>query len=636
MIWIGIFFVFLLATDYSLISKRDISFTLPVSGFTLAFLAYILSWTGLFPYFRDIINAMILLFSAYAGFVFWKSTDKKQRLSMVFTPGMAGYLVLCIIAFRVSNALFCQWDEFSHWGTVVKDMFFSKRLGIYPDSVSSYKTYPPGAALWELYFASYFKEWNDRPVIFAYNLLLIQWMMPIFGCLSLRKKEGAGILPFLKKTLLTTAFVIIVYLIPYWYYSPFEGIAWRCIYAGRALAIGLAWMLFMHFGTAPENKDAFYYLSFSLGMAFQCFLKGTGIFFVLVALLMIIPDVILNAGEEKKKILVRYGAACIIPLAAILSWYSGLRIMNVSRVWDTDAVNIEAIRRLVTGQEESWRYDIIRKYPDFLKRISLQYYHGSIILTITAYPLFWIAGLAFVSALNGRKNPNTDRRNLLLATTAFLEFVIYLLIILLIELYVLSPEEGQRLASGQRYSADYVLGISCFIFFYIINYLFSEKKTGRWVLIYFPVMLLFLFCSVSMERAVKDLTDPVHEAETSYIYTNFSRYAGIEESIGKLLGPENSCYILSEDDPYGLFVLRKQLIPIRTNSETIVPDMENQCEAFLQEILFNGYDHVFVNKVSDEFNDSCSGLFEDRSISELSLYRVNYQDEFELDLVAAF
>ncbi|MBO4292415.1 MAG: hypothetical protein J5898_10960 [Lachnospiraceae bacterium] len=636
MIWIGILFVLLLAADYSLLCKKDISFTLPLAGFTLTFLAYILSWTKLFPYFREIINIIILLFSGYAAFVYLRSKDKKHRLNAVLSPGLIGYLVLCVIAVRVSNALFCQWDEFSHWGTVVKDMFYSKRLGIYPDSVSTYQTYPPGAALWELYFASYFREWNDWPVIFAFNLLLIQWMIPLFGCLRSRKEERKGVAPVGKSVLLTIIFVIVVYLVPFLYYSPFEGIPWRCIYADRALAIGFAWILFMHFGTAPEKKDKFYYFVFSAGLGFQCLLKGTGIGFVLMALLMIIPDVFLTAGEEKKRTLVRYGISCIFPLLAILSWYTGLRIMNVSRVWDMNRINIDSILRLISGEDEFWRYDIIRSFPYFLKGITLQFFHGSIILTLTAYPLFWAAGPGLVSALNGRKNRSTDKRNLLIASAALLEFVIYELAVLFTELYVLSQKEGLQLASGQRYSADYILGMSCFILFYVISYLFSETNPGRRNYFYFLLLLLFLFCSVSVEKAVRDLTDTAEEAAASYEHTNFARYHGIEEEIGKLLDPESSCYILSEDDPYGHFVLRKQFIPIRTNRESIDSDTENQCEEFVKEILFNGYDHVFVNKVSEEFSDLCKGIFEDRTISELTLYRVVFQDGFTLEPEASF
>ena len=636
MIWIGVLFVLLLAADYSLLGKKDISFTLPLSGFTLTFLAYILSWTKLFPYFRDIINIVILLFSVYAGFVFLRSKDKKQRLQGVLSPGLIGYLILCVIAVRVSNALFCQWDEFSHWGTVVKDMFFSKRLGIYPDSVSTYKTYPPGAALWELYFASYFGEWKDWPVIFAYNLLLIQWMMPLFGCLRPRKEGRKGLATAGKCVLLTIIFVIIVYLIPFLYYSPFEGISWRCIYAGRALTLGFAWILFMHFGTAPEEKDRFYYLAFSSGAAFECLLKGTGITYVLMALLMIIPDVFLTAGEEKKRTLVRYGTACVFPVLAILSWYAGLRILNVSRVWDVNSINIGSIKKLISGQEESWRYDVIRSFPVFLRGVTLRFFHGSIILTLVAYPLFWAAGPMLVSALNGRKNKNTDKRNLLLASAAALEFAFYELFMLMTELYVLSPKEGQQLASGQRYSADFILGMSCFIIFYVIGYLFSGRDPGRQNYFYLLFVLLFLLSSVSVEKAVRDLTHPAEEAAASYDHTNFARYHGIEEDIGKYLKPEDSCYILSEDDPYGHFVLRKQFIPVRTNSETIEPDNEDQCEAFIREILFSRYDHVFVNKVSDDFSDLCKGVFEDRTISELTLYRVNYQDGFRLELEASF
>ena len=636
MIWIGILFVLLLAADFSLLCKKDISFALPVSGFTLSFLIYVLSWTKLFPYFRYIVNIIILLFSLYAGFVFLKSKDKRERLKAVLTPGLLGYLVLCVIAVRVSSARFCQWDEFSHWGTVVKDMFFSKRLGIYPEAVSSYKTYPPGAALWELYFVSYFKEWNDWPVIFAYNLLLIQWMMPLFGCLRFRNEERNGWLTVSKYGSFTIIFVIIVYLVPYLYYSPFEGIAWRCIYVDRALGIGFAWLLFMHFGTFPDKKDAFYYFSFALGAGFQCLLKGTGIFFVLLALLMIIPDVILTGGEEKRKILARYGTACIFPFLTILTWYTGLRIMNVSRVWDVSAINIRSIIKLISGQEESWRYDIIKKFPDFLNRIALQFYHGSIIITIPAYPLFWTVGTCFVSALNGRRDKKTEKRNLLIIFAAFLEFVIYELVILLSELYVLTPNEGLQMSSAPRYSADFCIGMSCFFIFYVISYLFSGTNPGRQNYLYFLLLLVFLFSSVSVEKAVKDLADPAGEAADSYLFTNFARYQGIEDEIGKILTPENSCYILSDDDPYGHFVLRKQMIPIRTNSEILDSDAENQCEAFLKEILFSGYDHVFVNKVSDEFEDTCKGIFENQTISELSLYRVNIRDEFELELKASF
>ena len=636
MIWIGILFVLLLAADYSLLCKKDISFTLPVSGFTLVFLSYILSWTELFSYFVYIVDLIILLFSFYAGFVFIKSKDKKQRLKAVLSPGLIGYLILCVVAFRVSHARFCQWDEFSHWGTVVKDMFYSKRLGIYPDSVSAYKTYPPGAALWELYFASCFREWNDWPVIFAYNLLMIQWMMPLFGCLRRRGEERKGWLAVSKCGLLTIIFVVIVYLVPYLYYSPFEGIAWRCIYVDRALGIGFAWMLFMHFGTETGEKDRFYYFSFALGAGFQCLLKGTGVCFVLMALLLIIPDVILTGGAVKRKILNRYGTACIFPLLTILTWYTGLRFMNVSSVWKVSGINIGTIIKLISGQEEPWRYDVIKKFPAFLTRVTLQFYHGGIILTIPAYLLFWIAGAGFVSALNGRRNKNTDKRNFLIALTAFLEFIIYESVVLLTELYVLTPTEAQQMSSVPRYSAEFCIGLTCFLIFYVISYLFSESDAGKQNDLYFLLLLCFLFGSVSVEKAMKDLADPVKEAEESYRFTNFTRYNGIEEKIGTILTPENSCYILSEDDPYGHFVLRKQLIPVRTNSELIDSDTENQCEAFLKEILFNSYDHVFVNSVNEEFNDSCKGLFENKTISELSLYRVNMQDGFKLELAASF
>ncbi len=632
MIWIGIFFVLLLAADFSLLSRKDLAFTLPLSGFTLSLLACILYFTGLFPRLRDIINLLILLFSFYTGFIFWRSEDKKQRLESILSPALIGYLILCLIALRVSNALFCQWDEFSHWGTVVKDMFFSKQPAFHPGAVSSYQTYPPAAALWELYFASYFEEWKDWPVIVACSLLMIQWMMPLFGCLKFRKEKLSAV----KTLLLIPVFVIIVYLVPYLYYSPFEGIAWRCIYMDRPLALGFAWMLFMHFGTVPEKKDTFYYVTFAAGAAFQCLLKGTGIFFVLLVLLMILPDVLLRGGTEKRSILIRYGTASVFPVLTILGWYAGLRIMNVSRVWDLSAVTPGTLLRLISGQEDPRRYEVIKKFADFLKHITFRFYHGSILLTLPAYPLIWALGPALVSALNGRRDAKIDRRNLLLALMAFLELILYVTGVLVSELYVLSPEEAQQLSSAQRYSADFVLGMSCFLLFYVIAFLFSEREQRKRNFLYFLLVLVFLFNSVSVEKAWKDLRDPAREAADSYRFTNFSRYAQLEEALGEALGPDDNCYILSMDDPFGHFVLRKQLIPVRSNRESIGLDTENQCEAFVKELLFEHYEHVFVNKVSEEFRDECGGLFENWEIPDLSLFRVDYREGFELKLERSF
>ena len=646
MIWIGILFVLLLAADISVVSKKDICFTLPVSGFAISLSAYLLAWAGLLPHFRTIINGLILVFSAYAGFVLLKAGDRRERLKHVLNPGLAGYLILCLIALRAGSARFCQWDEFSHWGTVVKDMFFSGRLSIFPDSVSNYHSYPPGAALWELYFASLFKEWQDWPVIFAYNLLVIQWMMPLFGCLGSGKEAADGTRAAVKKALLTLILVLVIYLMPFLFYSPFEGLPWRCVYIDRALAFGFAWLLFMHFGTAPGQKDRFYYLSFALGAGFQCLLKGTGGLFLLLALLIIIPDVLLGGREEKKRVLVRYGKACLFPCLTVVSWYAGLRIMGVSRFWDMEGINLGTFVRLLSGQEEEWRYEIIRDYPTFLKRITLQYYHGSIVLTLPAYPLFWALGAACVSALSGRKGRGPDKRNFWIAAAGLLELLIYLLGILLIELYVLSQKEGLQLSSGQRYIAAYPLGMSVFIYFYLIRSLFSwggdargageDVGPGRKRRIWFALLMLFLLCSVSLEKAVKILTDIDHETAVSYRTTTFARYFRIEDEIGKTLGAENRCYILSEDDPLGHFILRKQFIPVRTNRETIGPETEDPCETFVREIVFGGYDHVFVNRVGKGFNEACRGLFQDRTISELSLYRVDYGDGFELKFESSY
>ena len=53
--------------------------------------------------------------------------NKKEIIHNIITPGMIIFGILTIVMFVFERRrMLVEWDEFSHWGSVVKSMFLTK------------------------------------------------------------------------------------------------------------------------------------------------------------------------------------------------------------------------------------------------------------------------------------------------------------------------------------------------------------------------------------------------------------------------------------------------------------------------------------------------------------------------------
>ena len=48
--------------------------------------------------------------------------------------------------------MIAEWDEFSHWGSVVKSMFLTNGLSVKEGSSLMFKSYPPAISIFEYFF----------------------------------------------------------------------------------------------------------------------------------------------------------------------------------------------------------------------------------------------------------------------------------------------------------------------------------------------------------------------------------------------------------------------------------------------------------------------------------------------------
>ena len=69
-----------------------------------------------------------------------------------FDPGsFRPFLSLRILDFVTSKRVFTVWDEFSHWGLCVKNMFHSDNFYTVSGTTAKFLGYPPGTAYFSIF-----------------------------------------------------------------------------------------------------------------------------------------------------------------------------------------------------------------------------------------------------------------------------------------------------------------------------------------------------------------------------------------------------------------------------------------------------------------------------------------------------
>ncbi len=84
--------------------------------------------------------------------------------------------LLCLYRLSAGGA-FVSWDEFSHWGTIIKALYSADTFHFNPNPLY-FQDYPPGTALFA-YFVLQILGYSEGHALFSYSLLLIAFCLPL-------------------------------------------------------------------------------------------------------------------------------------------------------------------------------------------------------------------------------------------------------------------------------------------------------------------------------------------------------------------------------------------------------------------------------------------------------------------------
>lgn len=171
--------------------RRRFEEMLPLWCITIVLAMFLFGITGLLK-----AGAYFILPLALAAFIAGALRLKKMGAgdfrSRFLSPGfwLFALLYVALILFN-RGRLLLAWDDYTHWGDVVKVMITMDVMSTSPLSSSLFQEYPPALALFEyllqkliVLFGGKFTEW---PLFFSYQILFFSLLFPFFGRLDFRK-----------------------------------------------------------------------------------------------------------------------------------------------------------------------------------------------------------------------------------------------------------------------------------------------------------------------------------------------------------------------------------------------------------------------------------------------------------------
>lgn len=198
---------------------------------------------------------------------------------------------------------FSIWDEFSHWGLVVKNMYIFDYFGNHPDSTVTFRGYPPATALWQYFVAKLCGEFKEEYTYQAMGWLMGSLLLPVLKKFKWKRMISAGF------SILTLALIPLVFN----YLYPVS------LLVDIILGLLLGYLLVSSF--YDEKRDRFSILNAFLGIMVLCLTKASGAFLgVIYVVIVVVYDLLTHKKIKEKEVFASWGFHVLALLIGKFSW----------------------------------------------------------------------------------------------------------------------------------------------------------------------------------------------------------------------------------------------------------------------------------------------------------------------------
>lgn len=403
---------------------------------------------GLIIFSAGILNIMlevlicIVLFGL--GYLIYSFMKKKFTLKFI-TPGVLFFLLFSVyLAFFLRGAQFEAYDDFSHWGLVAREILATNRFPNF-ESLIMFQAYPTGSASF-IYFVSKIIGDTEGVMLYAQSLLTLSCIIPLFAFIN-KKNIVSYIIIFMSSIFFLTSNV------------GFLALSVDTLLA--MLSLGCSAVIIYGY-----NKQDYklVYLQILPVLTFLIIIKNSGIFFVLVNVLLLLYYSIkfeASMKQNMKKLLITIS----VPYIFTVLWKKHVQLVFSQGFETKHAMSIESYQKIF---QEKTIFDIKLIITSFIKR-SMDWNQ----IEIKIY-LLCLVGFLSIYLLTKTKFLNDKHGNDSGLKLFFCSLVLYFVYqIGLLSTYVFSMplSEAFKLASYQRYNMTIIMYIFGVLLIYLLSIL---------------------------------------------------------------------------------------------------------------------------------------------------------------------
>lgn len=609
-----IIYLFLLnsAYFYAIVFKKTIEETLLPSFITKILLLYI---SGLFETFILGFWIIVIKNIIYMIYNVHQTIKKKENIKKVISVGNLIFTFLFVFFIWISDGrMISIWDEFTHWGLVVKNMFYLDNLAIGGNSSVVATSYLSGTSIFQYFLMKIYGSFNEGLMYFGQNILMVSALLPIF-----KNYEHKS----LKSTNVYLLLFIMLFLPSMSFDEYFTSIYVDCM-------LGFAFTSLVYNYYTLEN-DLFKKIVLGLNFIFLIFVKDFGIALALLCFAIILIDqlFIRNKFEFKiKKIWdnIKYPLIYIILSAVIkVSW--SIYVSN----------HVEAIAR------SSGLLDTVLKIPTYLKTDCWQHtvivnffkelFEGSLIsffteISCVGVVIFFVLINSFVYKKDKTKSIEEKRSHKWLTFALTGGTICYAFALLCCYLGIFGEYEAVRLASFNRYMNSYTLPLILLSALFLFEKYRNKECLHHILLGYVLVIVTSIYPPVIYNLTINNI-----ENKTNTVAVR-NEYLEAEKTIRKNVNIDERVYLIATcSKGLEFWTLRYVISPIPTNLEEIgwsigEPYYEGDVwtrriepDAWIKNLTEN-YEYVYLYKVEEQFETKYGKLF-DHQIESNQLYKVD-------------
>ena len=546
-----------------------------------------------------------------------KSKQFLKSLAPFFTPAaLAFFLFFLFLLYAHYERLLHEYDEFTHWGDVVKAMAWIDDFSTSPLSHSYFQNYVPGMAIFQYLFeklamifpGGIFVDWR---LYFAYHLLTVIFLLPFFTV-----RKWRWFLP---------AFLLILFtaLTPVF----FDPESLSSIYVDGFLGL----LAGAGFATLFLKKSSGWKTAHILVIcALLVLVKDVGLLFAVTLALAFLISEMPQIRENRKKFLILAGLVVAAVALPKILWEISIRVNHITFMKFRRPIKLDVLFRVITGQQAGYEAEVGAASINRLLT-GVVGFHGPIEIKMI-YPVLaaiLIAVLMLFLFLWKKQDPEAHRQHRAAVWGALATFVLYCLGMPLLYMFKLNSD---TLVSFDRYMGIVLTCLIVLIFLLAAAWL---QERPKWMIA--GVGACVLIGAMTLNPVI--MGKYLNRESIGDQYYVLGRFDTFVREMNEIAGGEEKhvWIIAQESDGSEFWPLRYGIRPangeinvgfsISDHTKSLYPGdiwtLIIPAEEWREKL--KDYDYVMIWQADDTFREDYAALFENPAdIDDRTIFAVNH------------